>query len=190
MASAISQIATLRTLLSQDRLRRAALEAVAALGLPDCWIGAGFVRHAVWDELHGYGICLPSGDVDVVWFNSSVLDEGIDRHIEGKLRLALLNIEWCVKNQARMHRRNGDAPYNSLANAMRHWPETATAIGARIDSAVSIEINAPFGLEDLFALRLTPTLAFAASKLPVFNRRVAAKGWVARYPRLTVSRIA
>nr|WP_236547682.1 nucleotidyltransferase family protein [Sphingomonas sp. AX6] len=94
------------------------------------------------------------------------------------------------KNQARMHRRNGDAPYTSVANAMRYWPETATAMAARIDAAGSIEINAPFGMEDLFALRLKPTLAFATGKLPIFDRRVSDKRWIARYPRLIVSRIA
>lgn len=188
MASAISRIATLRTLLSQDRLRRAALEAVAALDLPDCWIGAGFVRDAVWDELHGYGTRPPGGDVDVVWFDPAALDERLDRDIERRLMLALPDMAWSVKNQARMHQRNGDAPYDSVADAMRHWPETATAIAARIDGSGSIDINAPFGLDDLFALRLTPTPAFAASRLPMFDRRVSAKRWMARYPRLALSR--
>lgn len=184
----MSQLAALRTLLSHDRLRRTALEAVAALELPDCWIAAGFVRDAVWDELHDYGTRPPGGDVDVVWFDPAALDERIDRDIERKLSLALPGIEWSVKNQARMHHRNDDAPYNSVADAMRHWPETATATAARIDASGSIDINAPFGLDDLFALRLTPTPAFAGSKLPIFDRRVSTKGWMARYLRLTLSR--
>ena len=32
-----------------------ALQAVARLDLPDAWIGAGFIRNAVWDALHGTG---------------------------------------------------------------------------------------------------------------------------------------
>jgi uncharacterized protein len=43
--------ATLRSILMNDALRWGALGLVMALGLPDCWIGAGFVRHAVWDHL-------------------------------------------------------------------------------------------------------------------------------------------
>lgn len=187
-ALAISQIATLRTLLSQDPLRRRALEAVAALALPDCWIGAGFVRDAVWDDLHRYGTRPPGGDVDVIWFDPAE-PESMDQRIERELGLALPEVEWSVKNQARMHRRNGDAPYISVAAAMRYWPETATAIAARMDAAGSIDINAPFGLDDLFALRLKPTPAFATSKLSVFDRRVSDKCWVARYPRLIVSRV-
>ncbi len=58
----------LQGLLLNDPLRMKALHAVQALGLNDGWIGAGFVRDAVWDHLHGYGPRPLSGDVDVVWF--------------------------------------------------------------------------------------------------------------------------
>jgi hypothetical protein len=40
------------------------LDAVEALSLPNCWIGAGFVRNAVWDRLHDNDIDV-AGDVDV-----------------------------------------------------------------------------------------------------------------------------
>src|SRR6185312_4192753 len=29
------------------------LRSVEELGLPDCWIGAGFIRNTIWDALHG-----------------------------------------------------------------------------------------------------------------------------------------
>ena len=35
-------------LLSRNVTARVHLARVAQLGLPDCWIGAGFVRNAVW----------------------------------------------------------------------------------------------------------------------------------------------
>ncbi len=38
-------------LVAGDAWMMGALEAVAALGLPDAWIGAGFLRGAVWDRL-------------------------------------------------------------------------------------------------------------------------------------------
>ena len=38
-----------RDLIAGQPWRRRALEAVAALDLPDGWIGAGFVRAPVWD---------------------------------------------------------------------------------------------------------------------------------------------
>lgn len=43
----------LQTLLLNDPLRMQALCAVRDLQLSDGWIGAGLVRDAVWDHLHG-----------------------------------------------------------------------------------------------------------------------------------------
>ncbi len=182
------QLATLRTLISSDLPRIDALEAVAALALPDCWIGAGFVRDAVWDHLHGYQKCLPVGDVDVVWFSPAMPNEDIDRDIEHQLQSRVPGLAWSVKNQARMHLRNGDAPYKSVADAMRHWPETATAVAARLGANGSVEINAPLGVDDLFALRLRPTQAFVIDKWPIFQERVSSKRWVERDPLLAVLR--
>lgn len=181
----MDQTAVLQILLSGDSLRLCALKTVAALDLPDCWIGAGFVRDAVWDHLHGYDVADPTGDVDVIWYDAASPQADVDRRIEQQLRDALPKLCWSVKNQARMHLRNGDAPYTSVADAMRHWPETATAVAARFLIS-SIEVSAPHGLDDLFALRLRPTPRFLTEKLPVFVHRVSSKRWIDRYPRLSL----
>jgi hypothetical protein len=162
------------------------LQAVAEADLPDCWIGAGFIRDAVWDQLHGYEKTAPHGDVDVIWFPNVPTQADVDQRVEDELRAAVPELQWSVKNQARMHLRNADAPYVSVADAMRHWPETATAVAARLGSSGQIEINAPFGLDDLFALRLRPTPAFQTSKHPIFIDRVSSKRWIERYPMLTL----
>src|SRR5262249_41807042 len=78
----------LATLLLGDPLRLRALQAVAALALPDCWIGAGFVREAVWDRLHGRPIAPPSGDVDVIWFDPANADPAVERVLETRLAAA------------------------------------------------------------------------------------------------------
>ena len=179
--------ADLAALLANDPARMDALRAVRSLGLPDCWIGAGFVRDAVWDHLHAYPTRLPTGDVDVVWFEDTRPIVEIDRGIEIRLRSLAPRFDWSVKNQARMHHRNGDVPYMSVADAMRHWPETATAVAVRLADDQSIDLNAPLGLDDLFSLRLTPTPAFAARKRSVFDKRAAEKGWLERYPLLVVA---
>lgn len=162
-----------------------ALAAVAALKLPDCWIGAGFVRDAVGDHLHGRASTFPATDVDVVWFAPERADAQADRDIEQRLRARASQFQWSVKNQARMHRRNGDLPYRSTADAMRHWHETATAVTARFDDR-TIDICAPLSFEDLFALRLRPTPAFANEKWPIFQERLSSKRWSERYPMLTI----
>ena len=83
---------------------------VRSMHMPDGWIGAGFVRNAVWDHLHGRTPSAPAGDVDVVWFDRMRADPRVDRDLEAKLRTAEPSVQWSVKNQARMHTRNNDDP--------------------------------------------------------------------------------
>ncbi len=85
-----------------------------------------------------------------------------------------------------MHLRNGDDAYNSVADAMQYWPETATAVAVRLVDDDSVEVNAPLGLDDLFALRLRPTSVFAGEKRSIFQQRLIEKRWLERYPLLTV----
>ncbi|WP_404943225.1 nucleotidyltransferase family protein, partial [Pseudomonas sp. DP16D-T1] len=49
----VDNSSTIQAIISDDPIRRRMLEIVRSLNLPDCWIGAGFVRNAVWDHLHG-----------------------------------------------------------------------------------------------------------------------------------------
>lgn len=184
---ALDHLSELKELLLADPLRMRALEVVCGLELPDCWIAAGFIRDAVWDQLHGRGRQAPAGDVDVVFHAPDAASAGLDRTLERQLEDAMPGLRWSVKNQARMHARNGDAPYRSVADAMRRWPETATAVAARIRSSRNLEIEAPLGLADMFALRLRPTLAFAGRKHSIFADRVRSKGWLERYPMLTLA---
>ncbi|MEH3047084.1 nucleotidyltransferase family protein [Sphingomonas adhaesiva] len=179
-------LAALTALLAADDARMAALSAVRALALRDGWIGAGFVRDAIWDRLHGRPPMLPGGDVDVLWHDPSRADAVVDRAWERALRGRLPGYDWSVKNQARMHARNGDAPYADVAAAMRAWPETATAVAVRLEADGAIGVNAPLGLDDLFAPVLRPTPHFAAEKRAIFDERVATKRWLVRYPLLRI----
>jgi hypothetical protein len=178
--------AEFQAILTADPLRRHVLDLVGSLGLPDCWIGAGFIRNAVWDNLHGKAPFRPVGDVDVLWFDRGRTDASEDRKLEATLRAMVPSIDWSVKNQARMHRRNDDPPYASATDAMRHWPETATAVAARQAGSAEYEIAAPFGLEDLFTLVLRPTPRFAGEKYLIFRDRVRTKRWLETWPLLRV----
>jgi hypothetical protein len=161
-----------------------ALEAVASLALPDGWIGAGFIRNAVWDALHRSKEAPPLDDVDVVFFDRAHPDAERHRTIETQLRRAWPQICWSVKNQARMHARNGDAPYQNMLDAVTHWPETATAVAARWRDG-RVEMMAPHGVGDLLGLIVRPTPAFAG-RPEIVRRRMREKRWLLRWPRLTV----
>ena len=158
------------------------LEALADLDLPDAWIAAGAVRNAVWDRLHEYQTSTPLADVDVIWFDPGRASRGLDAELEHRLGQRLAGVTWSVKNQARMHRRNGDLPYRDCLDAMGGWPETATGIAARVGPRGAIELSAAFGFDDLLLLQLRPTPRFAAD--PAFRKRVESKRWLALWPKL------
>lgn len=156
-----------------------ALYAVQTLELSDGWIGAGFVRDAVWDHLHGYGQRPVSGDVDVVWFDAKSGSAADDRALEERLSQQSSAFNWSVKNQARMHQRNGNKPYHSTENALLYWPETATAIAVRMGRSGLIEVIAPYGAGAICLHSVCrPTPVFAQHKLAIFSQRVAEKRWL------------
>lgn len=132
------------------------LRIVAALDLPDCWIGAGTVRDLVWDTRFGNGFDPENiADVDVVFFDPNDLSAEHEHDIEQQLSARDPSVEWDVKNQARVHlwyeRKFGGTakPLTSTFDGISTWPEVATAIGARLDAKGALDIAAPFGLDDL-----------------------------------------
>jgi len=161
------------------------LHAVEALNLPDCWIGAGFVRNVVWDALHGRPWSPSYGDIDVVYCDAADPSPERDIGIEAGLVRSIPDAPWSVKNQARMHGANGDPPYADTADALRHWPETCTAVAVR-SVRPGVELLAPFGVADLLGLTVNPTPAFA-HKRDAYRARIARKQWARRWPRLRVS---
>ena len=162
------------------------LHAVQMQSLPDGWIGSGFVRDAVWDVLHDRPVdCSVLNDVDVVYFDRADASPARDRTIEAGLAARSPGVPWSVKNQARMHERNGVAPYADMTDAISRWPETATAIAARLSNG-RVELLAPHGVGDLLGLIVRPTPAFHERRDKVVQR-VAAKNWRARWPELTLA---
>jgi hypothetical protein len=161
--------------------RSTMLRAVAALDLPDAWIAAGAVRNAVWDSLHSYTHSTPLTDVDVIWFDPDNATPDRDRALEATLSDQLPGVCWSVKNQARMHRRNGHLGYLNCLDAMRYWPETATAVAIRLGPNDTFQCQAAFGYADLFGLVLRPTRPDAP-----FAERVRSKGWLTTWPKLRI----
>ena len=182
MTSAESRVAAI---LQRDPVLMRALPALDSLRLPDAWIGAGAVRNPVFDHLHGLPP-LPLADIDVAWFDPADASVERDMAIEAELRRLAPDLPWSVHNQARMHARNDHAAYAGAVHAIGHWVETVTAVGVRLGPGGEIELAAPHGLDDLLGLILRPVPAYRG-KLDVFHRRISSKGWLARWPKLTIS---
>jgi hypothetical protein len=160
------------------------LTLVAGLRLPDAWIGAGLIRNAVWDAVSGAATPQPPADIDVVFFDPRDATRERDRTLEVALLTKSPGPRWSVKNQARMHERAGDPPYANTTDAVSRWPETCTAIAARLAEG-RVEILAPHGVSDLLGLIVRPTPAFE-QKAAVFESRVREKAWAKRWPGVIV----
>ncbi|QNG99950.1 nucleotidyltransferase family protein [Pseudomonas sediminis] len=179
-------VARLQTLITNDPRRLRILQQVRGLDLPDCWVAAGFVRSAVWHHLHQRTPSPLPEDIDVIWFDRCQPSSARDAELETILRQQEESLQWSVKNQARMHLRNDDAPYASATEAMRYWPETATAVAVRLDEQGRLEVAAPLGLEDLFDLVVRPAGRFKGEKQPIYQQRLRDKNWLATWPKLKV----
>ncbi|MGI9372066.1 MAG: nucleotidyltransferase family protein [Hyphomicrobiales bacterium] len=174
-------------LLSNDADRMDALSAVKSMALDDWAIGAGFVRNAVWGHLHGFDIPTALDDIDILYFNPGNLEPARDIEIEAQLSAAAPGRPWSVRNQARMHLRNDDQPYVSTLDAMSNWLETPTCVGVRVNASNQLEVLAPYGLDDLFSLRICPTPR-GLQKSETYLMRVRQKEWLRKWPKLSLVR--
>jgi hypothetical protein len=164
------------------------LGAVRDLELPDGVIAAGCIRNTVWDVLHDREPSTDFNDVDVMFCDPAL--ERDEKKIDRELTALLPGYEWQAKNQATIHewylRKLGVdiAPLTSTSAGLAGFVETATAVGVRLESDDSLTILAPLGLDDLFGLRLRVN---EISPDPwYFEKRVTEKGWLQRWPRLTL----
>jgi hypothetical protein len=166
------------------------LKFVKQLSEENLWIGGGFIRNIVWDEKHAHKINTEFGDIDVFYFNSKCIDKDRDIEIEKALRKIAPNVEWSVKNQARMHLHNNEAPYISLEDALSKFPDTASSIVVRLSKNSNIEFIAPYGYSDLFNLLVRPTPIFLNNEIKMqrYYQRINEKKWKVKWPNLIIQK--
>jgi uncharacterized protein len=168
----------------------AALRAVHSIELPDWVIGSGAIRNLVWDDLHGYAEPTPLKDIDVAYFDPSDLSRARDKALEERLDELVPGTPWEVTNQAGVHlwyeQKFGHPirPLRSTEDALSHWPEVASCVGVRLLADDSIEVVAPYGLDDLFSMVLRRNAKQVTRAF--FRERVAAKRIRERWPRVIV----
>jgi hypothetical protein len=165
------------------------LRAARALALPDWLIVSGAVYQRVLNHLSGREPDHGLKDIDLFYFDdtdpSYEAEDAVVRRAAAAFPPLSAPVE--VRNQARVHlwfeRRFGQpyAPLGSSGEALKRFVSPLSAVGVRLEPDERMTIVAPFGLADLFALRmrqnpLRPSPDFAA---------VAAKA-KARWPELRV----
>ncbi|WP_299550776.1 nucleotidyltransferase family protein [Seonamhaeicola sp.] len=157
------------------------LKAISTLNLNDCWVGAGFIRNLIWDELHSFQ---RSGlnDIDIVYFDRNK-NPFIESKIKEDLETRFPKNTFEIKNQFYMSEPNGDPEYKSTMDAISYWPEKETAIIARLNTSGTIEVCSPFELESIFDLHITWN---TKREQAIFQSRIQKKNWLQKWPLLSV----
>ena len=165
------------------------LEVVRAQRLPDPLLFSGAVFQTVWNALTGRPPDHGIKDYDVGYFDPDTsydAEDAVIRAVAAALPAPLADVVE-VRNQARVHLwfpgkfGHPYAPLTRTAEALTRFVCPAFAVGVRLeDGALSVE--APFGLDDVFAMRLrvNPLRGTSAD----WDRIVGSAR--ARWPELTV----
>lgn len=141
------------------------LKVARDLDLPDWLIFSGAVYQPVWNALTGRPPDHGLKDYDLGYFHASDLSYEAEDEVIRRVAAALperVSAPVEVRNQARVHlwfeQRFGGpyAPLASTAQALERFEAPAFAVGVRLEADESLTIVAPFGLEDVFAMRLRP----------------------------------
>ena len=179
-----------RVLRDSSRLMRV-FEIARDLDLPQWRIVSGAIYQTVWNALTGRDPDHGIKDYDLFYFDAADLSYEAEDVVIRSAAKAFPNdlsplVE--VRNQARVHLwfedHFGEA-YSSLScsdEAIGRFVAPVFAVGVRLERDGRFDIAAPFGLDDLFAMRIRPNPS-----------RPLARGWAkttasarARWPELTV----
>lgn len=140
------------------------LKALRVLNLPQWRVAAGCICQTVWNSLtdrpQGTGI----NDYDVIYFDGDDLSPEAELAVQGSVRGAFesSSIPADVRNQARVHVWFKDsygisyAPLSSADEAITRYSTVAHSVGVRLSNDDRLDIFAPFGLDDIFAMIVRP----------------------------------
>lgn len=162
------------------------LTIIRDLGLKDSWLAAGSVRNFIWNLLSDKSAFDYETDVDVIFFDPDVSYEET-LFLEKNLREDFPQYQWELKNQVYMHQHSPHTdPYTSSRDAISKYPERCTALGLRLDEDGSLELFAPYGLEDVFNFQVEPTPHFLENedRMKLYQERLSKKNWQEKWENL------
>ena len=168
----------------------AILTIIRDLGLQDSWLAAGSVRNFIWNLLSDKSPFDHETDVDVIFFDPAISYEDT-LGIERKLKENFPQYQWELKNQVYMHLHSSHtAPYTSSRDAMSKYPERCTAVGLRLNEDSTLELFAPYGLEDILKFQVSPTPHFLDNeeRMKLYQERLLKKNWQKKWKNLTFSK--
>ncbi len=146
------------------------LRAARDAELPDCWLTAGAVYQTVWNALTGQPRRHGIKDYDVCYCDTTDLSSESQSGAAKRIRDLVgadgdpdLNLE--VVNQARVHlwfeKRFGFpvSPLDSTAGSLLRYACTHHAVAVQLTPDGKLRSMHPFGLDDVFGMRVRPNRA-------------------------------
>ncbi len=150
------------------------LEHLRGVALPQWRLVSGCLYQTAWNVLtnrpRGTGI----QDYDVIYFDSKDLSWEAEDAI---IKRVIAAVPLQIRNQARVHlwyEPHFGVPYAPLRTAdesLTRYPVTVQAVGARLENDGRLDIIAPFGLDDVFAMVMRPNSLF--KHRPTFEAKIA-----------------
>ena len=166
------------------------LSIARTLDLPDWLLFSGAVYQPVLNHLTGRALDYGIKDYDLAYFDGADLSYAAEDMVIRKMAAAFnepLRRMVQVRNQARVHlwfdAKFGESytPLSSTAEALERFASPLFAVGVRLEPNARLHIEAPFGLTDLFELRLRPN-----PRLRVTNFARIAGEVARRWPELVL----
>ena len=188
-ASVGEQLLAFESMITMNPVVNAIVERMPALGLPDCWLTAGCLFQTVWNVLSDRDPRAGIRDYDLNYFDATDLGwDAEDRQIS-RVRAVFADVDATieVRNEARVHlwyeQKFGvsSPPYRSTRQAISTFPNCSSCVGVR-PGELRLEVFAPFGLADLFAMRTRPNPVLA----PAGVYQMKTTRWRQQWPGLTV----
>lgn len=183
------------TAVSRNAPLIALLGRLRGLALPQGCVAGGCLFQTVWNDLHGFAPTHGIDDHDVFYFDAGDLSEDAEAAVAARVRSACADLPLVldVRNQARVHCwyeaefGAASAPFRSVREGIDQFLAPCCALGLHEDARGAREPYAPFGYDDLFALRVRPNglrVAGGGGLAAAYGQKVAR--WKAVWPRLQV----
>jgi hypothetical protein len=140
------------------------LDRLRALALPQWRLVAGCLYQTVWNVLTGRPRGTGIKDYDLIYHDAADLsweaEDAVIRHVTAATQGCVGPLE--VRNQARVHLWFADRfgcayPQLDCADAsLRYYASIVHAVGVRLEPDDRLDVVAPFGLDDMFAMIIRP----------------------------------
>lgn len=145
------------------------LHCLQDLNIRDSWLVSGGIYQTIWNVITDRPLSHGIKDYDVIYYDGRDLtydgEDRIIRQVQDALPALGHLVE--VRNQARVHlwyeQRFGRKyrPLDCAMDSLTTYAARTHAVAARLDRDGEIIVHAPFGLANLFAMRLVPNYSQA-----------------------------